>query len=76
MVALYDAGFNQVQISKQLNVSPYYVQNAINKYKHPGIQSVQDVQKILDARDFRHLKQLVKGDARLNATKSRLRYER
>ena len=33
------------------------------------IQSVQDVQKQLDPRGFRDLKRLVKGDARLSATK-------
>ena len=34
VVALRDAGFNQVQISKQLNISHCFVQNTINKYKH------------------------------------------
>ena len=33
------------------------------------IQSVQNVKKKLDARYFWHLKQLVKGDTRLSATK-------
>ena len=33
------------------------------------IQSVQDVQKELDARNFRHLRRLIKGDVRLSATK-------
>ena len=33
VVALHDAAFNQVQISKQLNIFRYCVQNAINRYK-------------------------------------------
>ena len=33
VVALHDAGFNQVQISKQLKISGCCVQNAIKKYK-------------------------------------------
>ena len=37
VVALHDAGFNQVQLSKQLNISCCCVQNAINKYKYVGI---------------------------------------
>ena len=72
MVALHDVGFNQVQISKQLNISRCCVQNAINKYKHLGIYDDSKRSgrpKKLDGRDFRHLKRLVKGDARLSATK-------
>ena len=34
VVALHDAAFNQVQISKQLNISRCCVQNTINKDKH------------------------------------------
>ena len=37
MIALHDAGFNQLQNSKQLNISHCCVQNAIKKYKHLGI---------------------------------------
>ena len=33
VVALHEAGFNQVSISKQLNISRCCVQNAINKDK-------------------------------------------
>ena len=36
VVVLHDAGFNQVQISKQLNISRCCVQNAINKYNRLG----------------------------------------
>ena len=37
VVGLHAVGFNQVQISKQLNISRCCVQNAINKYKHLNI---------------------------------------
>ncbi|CAM4796680.1 unnamed protein product [Rotaria magnacalcarata] len=71
-VALHDAGFRQVQISKQLNISRFCVQKAINKYKCLG--TYDDLKrsgrlKKLDGRGFRHLKRLVKGEARLSATK-------
>ena len=36
VVPLHDAGFNQVQISKQRNISRRCVENAINKYKCLG----------------------------------------
>ena len=35
-VALSDAGLNQVEISRQLNISRHCVQNAIKKYKETG----------------------------------------
>ena len=37
LVALHHPRFNQVQVSKQLNISHYCVQNAINKYKRLSI---------------------------------------
>ena len=37
VVALHDAGFNQVQISERLNIFRCCVQNVINKYKHRDI---------------------------------------
>ena len=75
VVALHDAGFNQVQISKQLHISRCCVQNAINKYKHLGTyddsrrSGCPKCPKNLDARGFGRLKRFVKGDARLSATK-------
>ena len=36
LVVLHDAGFDQVQISKQFNVFRCCIQNTINKYKHLG----------------------------------------
>ena len=62
MVALYGAKFNQVQISKQLNICRCCVQNAINKCKHRG--NYEDSKrfgrpKILNGWDFQHLKRLV-----------------
>ena len=73
MVALHDAGFNQVQFSKQLNISGCCVQTAINKYKRLGTYDDSKRSgrpKNLDVRGFRHSKRLVKGDTRLSATKS------
>ena len=35
-VALYTAGHNRIEISKQLKVSPCCIQNAIKKYKDLG----------------------------------------
>ena len=72
VVALRDAGFNQVQISKQLNISRCCVQNAINKYKRPGTYDDSKHSgrlKKLNAWGFWHLKRLVRGDAHLSATK-------
>ena len=72
MVALHDAGFNQVQISKQLNISRCCVQNAMKKYKRLGTYDDSKRSgrpKKLGRRSFRHLRRLVKGDAGLNATK-------
>ena len=62
MVALHDAGFNQVQISKQLNISRCCVQNVINKYKRLG--TYDDLKrsgrpKKLNARSFWQLKRLM-----------------
>ena len=73
MIALHDAGFNQVQISKQLNISHCCVQNSINKCKHLG--TCEDSKRLessknLDEQSFQHLKRLVNGDARLSATKT------
>ena len=79
VVALHDARFNQVHISKQLNISRCCVQNVINKYKRLGIYDNSKRSgrpKELDALSFRHLKRLIKGDACLSATKNRLRFER
>ena len=36
MVALHDVRFNQIQISKQLNIPRCCAQNIINKYKRLG----------------------------------------
>ena len=72
VAALHDAGFNQIQISKQLNISRCCVQNTINKSKRLGTYDDSKRSgrpKKLDAWGFRHLKRLVKGDARLSATK-------
>ena len=71
-MALHDAGFNQVQVSKQLSITRCCVQNSIDKYKR---QDTYDHLKRLGrskkpgALDFRHLKRLVKDDVRLSATK-------
>ena len=40
MIAVHDAAFNQIQISKQLNISSGCVQNAIKKYKRLGTYQV------------------------------------
>ena len=72
VIALHDAEFNQVQISKQLNISCCCVQNLTNKYKRQGTYNDSKGSgrpKTLDVREFWHLNQLVKGDARLSATK-------
>ena len=71
-VQVHNAGFNQVQISKQLNISRCCVQNATHKYKRLGTYDDSKRSrrpKELDVQGFRHLKRLVKGDARLSATK-------
>ncbi|CAF3183212.1 unnamed protein product [Rotaria socialis] len=72
VVALHDAGFNQVHISKQLNISRCCAQNAIKKYKDQGnyndLKSSGRPRKV-DGRGLRHLKRLVKGDERLSAAK-------
>ena len=70
MVALFDAGFNQVQISKHLKVSRCCVQNAIKKFSDQGIYN--DLKRSgrprkAVGRNLRHLKRLVKSDARLSA---------
>ena len=69
---MHDTGFNEVQISKQLNIFRCCVQNLLNKYKRLG--KYDDSKragrpKRLDAHGFWHLKQLVKDDARLSTTK-------
>jgi transposase len=72
VVALSDAGLSQVQISKQLKVSRHCVQNAIKKYKETGkyddLKRTGRPKKIPD-RAVRHLKRLVKEDARISAVK-------
>ena len=72
VVTLHGTGFNQVQISKQLNIFLSCVENAINKCKHLGTyedSKRSERPKKVDAQDLRHLERLVKGDAHLNATK-------
>ena len=72
VVALHDAEFNQLQISKQLNISRCCVQNAINKYSYLGTYEGSKRSgrpKRFDERCFQHLKRLIKGDARLSETK-------
>ena len=69
-VALPDSGFNQVQISKQLNISRHCVQNAVKKYKET--RQYNDFPrtgrpKTISNRSVRHLKRLIKNDKRLNA---------
>ena len=72
IVALHNAGFNQVDISKDLHVSRCCVQNAIKKYKNFGryddLKRSGRPKKVV-GRNLRHLKRLVKGDTRLSATK-------
>ena len=71
-VALYNAGYNQVDISKQLTVSRCCVQNAIKKYKKFGRYDDSKRSgrpKKIDERSIRHLKRLVNGDSRLCAKK-------
>ena len=72
VMALRDAGLNQVQISKQLNVSRCFIQNAIKKYKQLG--RFDDLKhtgrpKKFSGREIRRLKTLVKGYSRLSASK-------
>ena len=72
VVALFDAGFNQIQISKQLKVSRCCVQNAIKRFRDQG--TYNDLKRSgrprkIFGRDLRHLKRLVKGDARLSVAK-------
>ena len=71
-VALSDSGLNQVQISRQLNISRHCVQNAVKKYKesrqyndfpHTGRP------KKNPNRSVRHLKRLVIDDGRLSVAK-------
>ena len=72
VVAFRDAGFTQVQISKQLNISRCCVEKTIAKYKHPGIYKdfkCLERPKQLDGRDFQHLKRLIRDDECLSATK-------
>ena len=71
-IALYDSGFNQVQISKQLNISHCCVENVINKYKQLDIYEDSKLSgrpKTVDGQGFGHLNRLVRGDARLSVTK-------
>jgi transposase len=72
-VALHGAGFHQVDISKELRISRCCVQNVIKKYKKFGLyddlKRSGRPKKVTD-RDLRHLKRLVKGDARLSAAKT------
>ena len=71
-VALFDSGLNQVQISRQLNISRHCVQNAVKKYKKT--RQCNDFPrtgrpKKIPNRGVRHLKRLVKHDGRLSAAK-------
>ena len=71
-VALYKAGLKQVEISQQLGVSRCCVQNAIKRFEDTG--SYGDKMRFgrphkINERDIRHLKRLVKGEARLSASK-------
>ena len=71
-VALHEAGMNQVQIANQLKVSRCCVQNAIKKFEELGVHGDRKRSgrpRKLSDRDVRHLKRLVKGDARLSAAK-------
>ena len=43
--ALSDSGLNQVQLSRQLNISTHCVQNAVKKYKKTRQYNVLTVQK-------------------------------
>ena len=56
MVALHDVGFNQLQISKQLNIFRCCVQNAINKYKYLDTYEDSERPEKVDAQDLQHLK--------------------
>ena len=72
VVALHNVALNQVQISKQLNVSRSCVENVIKKDKQVG--RFDDLKhtgrpKKLSAREIRHLKRLAKGNSRLSASK-------
>ena len=69
-VAFSDAGLNQVEISRQLNISKHCVQNAVKKYKET--RQYNDFPrtgrpKEIPNRGVRHLKRLVKDDGCLSA---------
>ena len=71
-VALSDSGLNQVQISRQLNISKHCVQNAVKKYKETRQYNDfprTDRPKKNPNRGVRHLKRLVKDDGCLSAAK-------
>ena len=72
MVALHHAALNQVQISKQCNVSRCCIQNVIKKDKQLGqfddLKHTGRTNKLSD-REIRHLERLVKGDSRFDASK-------
>ena len=70
--ALSDSGLNQVQISRQLNISRHCVQNTVEKYKKT--RQYNDFPrtgrpKKIPNRGIRHLKRLVKDDGRLSEAK-------
>ena len=68
MVALHDAGFNQVQISKQLNISRCCLQSVINKYIRLG--TYDNSERSRRPKNLMHgIFGLVKGDECLSATK-------
>ena len=77
-VALYNAGYNQVDISKQLTVSQCCVQNAIKKYKQFGRYDDSKRSgrpKKIDKRSIRHLKRLVNGDSSSLCQENPIRFE-
>ena len=71
-VALSDSGLNQVQISRQLNISRHSVQNAVKRYKparqYNDFPRTGRLKKIPN-HGVQHLKRLIKDDGRLSAAK-------
>ena len=71
-VALSDSRLNQGQISRQLNISRYCVQNAVKNCKETRqyddfLRTARP--KKIPNRGVRHLKRLVNDDGRLSAAK-------
>ena len=78
MVALNDAGFNQVQVSKQLKIARCCVENAIKELNDQGVRD--DMKRSERPRkvyvcDFPHLKRLVKGNMHLTVAKIKADFE-